>query len=46
MIAVRALSKHFITDRGKVDVLKEIDLDIRVGERIAVVGASGAGKTT
>jgi len=46
MIAVRALSKHFITDRGRVDVLKEIDLDIRVGERIAVVGASGAGKTT
>ncbi len=46
MIAVRALSKHFITDRGRVDVLKEINLDIRVGERIAVVGASGAGKTT
>ena len=46
MIAVRALSKSFITDRGRVDVLKEIDLDIRAGERIAVVGASGAGKTT
>jgi len=46
MIAVRALSKNFITDRGRVDVLKEIDLDIRAGERIAVVGASGAGKTT
>ena len=46
MIAVRALSKSFITDRGQVDVLKEIDLDIRAGERIAVVGSSGAGKTT
>jgi len=46
MIAVRALSKHFITDRGRVDVLKDVDLDIRAGERIAVVGASGAGKTT
>ncbi|RLB63299.1 MAG: lipoprotein-releasing system ATP-binding protein LolD [Deltaproteobacteria bacterium] len=46
MIAVRALSKHFITDRGKVEVLKEVDLDIGAGERIAVVGASGAGKTT
>ena len=46
MIAVRALSKSFTTDRGRIDVLKAVDLDIRAGERIAVVGASGAGKTT
>lgn len=46
MIAVRELSKSFITDRGRIEVLKDVDLDIRVGERIAVVGASGAGKTT
>jgi lipoprotein-releasing system ATP-binding protein len=46
MIAVRALSKSFNTDRGNIEVLKEVDLDIRAGERIAVVGASGAGKTT
>jgi lipoprotein-releasing system ATP-binding protein len=46
MIAVRGLSKSFVTDRGRIEVLKDVDLDIRAGERIAVVGASGAGKTT
>lgn len=46
MIVVRGLSKSFVTDRGRIEVLKDVDLDIQAGERIAVVGASGAGKTT
>jgi len=46
MIAVDSLSKSFITDRGKVEVLKEASLNISAGARIAIVGASGAGKTT
>ena len=29
-----------------VDVLHDVDLDVRHGERIAIVGASGAGKST
>ena len=46
MITVNSLSKSFTTDRGKVDVLKAISLDITAGARIAIVGSSGAGKTT
>lgn len=35
-----------MTDRGRIDVLKDLNLDISSGERIAIIGASGAGKTT
>jgi lipoprotein-releasing system ATP-binding protein len=46
LIEVRNLTKSFDTGHGRVEVLKGIDLSIRPRERIAVMGASGAGKTT
>ncbi len=42
MIEFNNLSKSF----GKVEVLKELNLSINKGERIALVGSNGAGKTT
>ncbi len=46
MIEVRGVTKSFATDNGRVDVLRGIDLVIERGERVGVVGSSGAGKTT
>ena len=46
MIKVTALHKSFPMGTHTVNVLKGIDLEIAQGELIAIVGASGAGKST
>ncbi len=46
LIAVRSLSKSFANGGVRIDVLKELDFDLAVGETIAIVGASGIGKST
>ncbi len=46
IIECHALSRRFDDGRIKADVLQGIDLQVRQGERIAVIGRSGAGKST
>ncbi len=46
LIQVQQLFKSFETGTKKVDVLRGIDLTFSQGERAAIVGASGVGKTT
>jgi iron(III) transport system ATP-binding protein len=46
MISVRGLRKSFHARQGRVDALKEIDLDVNDGEFCVLLGPSGCGKTT
>ena len=46
MIAAVDLHKSFKLDQAEVHVLKAVSLEIKRGELVAIVGASGVGKTT
>ena len=46
LIQVQQLYKSFGNGAKRVDVLKGIDLTFDQGERVAIVGVSGVGKTT
>ncbi len=45
-VKVRGVVKSFGTGDTKITVLKGIDLDVRLGEVLLLVGESGGGKTT
>jgi len=46
MINLESLSKTFLKDGNKIEVLRGLNLKIDKGESLAVLGASGAGKST
>ena len=45
-ILLRDVGKTYVTGFSRVEVLKEVDLDIERGHTVAVIGASGVGKST
>jgi len=46
MIQLNNLSKTFIKDGNAIEVLKNLDFTISRGESLAILGVSGAGKST
>lgn len=45
-LKITNLSKTYYTKKRIESVLKDVELELKSGEKVAVVGASGAGKTT
>ncbi len=45
-VSVRGLHKGFALNGNKIAVLRDLNLQIRGGESLAIVGPSGCGKTT
>lgn len=46
MIQLQNISKSFLTQLGKNQVLKDVNLDLEQGEKVAVLGSNGSGKST
>jgi lipoprotein-releasing system ATP-binding protein len=45
-VSVRALNKSYRVGTEHIHVLRDLDLEVQPGEMVAVVGASGVGKST
>ncbi|WP_227994704.1 dipeptide ABC transporter ATP-binding protein [Luteimicrobium xylanilyticum] len=45
VVSIRDLSVSFATDDGAVEAVRDVSLEVRQGEILAVVGESGSGKT-
>ena len=40
------LSRHFVDAERRLEILRDLQLDVSAGERVAIIGSSGSGKST
>ncbi|VVC75910.1 Lipoprotein-releasing system ATP-binding protein LolD [Aquicella siphonis] len=46
VLACYSLAKSYLDGVSKIEVLKQVDLEVNAAEMVAIVGASGSGKST
>ena len=45
-VSVKGLNKSYVVGNQRIHVLRDLELDVVAGEMVAIVGASGVGKST
>jgi lipoprotein-releasing system ATP-binding protein len=45
-VSVKGLNKSYVVGSQRIHVLRDLELDVVAGEMVAIVGASGVGKST
>ena len=46
VILLRGLQKTYATDAGEVHAVRGVDLEVKAGDFVAIMGSSGSGKST